>query len=215
MSPTVIIDSKEYNQTKDRIAEKLRVLGLDIDVRNLFLTNYLIIRDDKNVNVERIDIKDYFSMLESKEIFQRFSQLTNLNSIMLVEISELDKVFLNIHIYAKLLESQIRALFKYSVPVFIVHDLATPKIIHYIATSSALETVNRERKVPLSNVEEIALSMVMRIPGVGPKTAAKLLATCRSLRNLANAEINDLKMIEGISGEKAKLIYEVFNKKFL
>jgi ERCC4-type nuclease len=215
MSPTVIIDKKEYDNTKERIAEKLKALGLDIDIRELFLTKYLIIRDDRNFNVERMDIMDYFSQLETKEIYQKFSQLSNVNSIMIVEFSELNKSFFDLNIYSKILESQMRALFKYGVPVFLVSDLLTPKIIHYIATSTTFEVVSKERKVPLSNIEEIALSMVMRIPNVGPKTAARLLASFKSLRNLANSDVKDLKLVEGISEEKAKIIYEIFNKKFV
>jgi ERCC4-type nuclease len=54
----------------------------------------------------------------------------------------------------------------------------------------------------------------MKIPGVGPKTAARLLAAFKSLRNIANSDVEDLQRVEGLGRQRARLIYEVFNAEF-
>jgi ERCC4-type nuclease len=131
-----------------------------------------------------------------------------------VEIEDLSDIGSNIPAYCRALEASLKATLKYRVPTLIVHSYLTPKIIYYLATEELLEDKERVKKIYTTDIQEIALSVLMKIPGVGPKTAARLLSTFKSLKGIANASLEDLLSVQGVGRQKAKLIYDVFHTEF-
>lgn len=66
-------------------------------------------------------------------------------------------------------------------------------------------------KPALDEIEEPAYLALQAIPGVGPKTAKKVLEYFGSLKAVANAKLEELLALEGMGYDKAIRIYKVFN----
>jgi len=52
------------------------------------------------------------------------------------------------------------------------------------------------------------------LPGVGPGLAKPLLREFKSVKNVVNASVDDLKKVEKIGSVKAKRIKEVFDSEY-
>jgi ERCC4-type nuclease len=212
--PTIIVDSEEWDITGERIGLKLKQLGLNIVVKPLDISNYLIEREDKTIPLQRLYYKKYLQMIATGEVFNLIYKLVDTDGLILVEIEDIYEVESNILAYSKALETSLKSTIKYNVPVVLTQIYLTPKIIHYIATENLYQKKKKEKKIYSTDIQEIALSLLMKIPGIGPKTAARILTVFKTLRNLANSTIEDLMKIEGLGKQKARLIYEVFNTRF-
>jgi len=212
--PTIIVDSEEWEITGERIGLKLKQLGLNIVVKPLDISNYLVEREDKTIPLHRLYYKKYLQMIATGEIFNLIYKLVDTDGLILVEIEDMSEIESNILSYSKALEISLKSTIKYNVPVILTQIYLTPKIIHYIATENLYQKKKKEKKIYTTDIQEIALSVLMKIPGIGPKTAARILTVFKTLRNVANSTIEDLMKIEGVGKQKAKLIYEVFNTRF-
>jgi ERCC4-type nuclease len=211
---TVIVDSREWETTRDRIARKLEELGLRIIVKPLDISNYLIEREDKTLPLQRIYYKKYLEMIAKGEVYNLIYKLSGTDGLILVEIEDLSEIGDSIPAYGKALEVSLKTTLKYRVPTILSHMYLTPKIIYYLATEDLFENKKKEKKIYTTDIQEIALSTLMKIPGIGAKTAARILSTFKNLRGVANSTLEDLMKVEGLGRQRAKLIYDVFNVEF-
>lgn len=212
--PTVVVDTEEWKTTGERIAAKLEQLGLRVVVRDLDVSNYLVEREGRAVPLLRLYYKKFLELIASREIFNTIYKLIDTGGLIVVELEEFSEIDESLYAYRNALEAALKSALKYGVPVVFAHSLLTPLIIYYLASEDLFSRKKNERKIYTSDVQEIALSVLMKIPSVGPKTAARLLAAFKSLKNIANADVEDLLRVEGLGKQRAKLIYEVFNVKF-
>jgi Fanconi anemia group M protein len=211
---TVIVDTKEWETTGERIARKLEYLGLKIVVKTLDISNYLIDREDKTLPLQRIYYKKYLQMIATGELYNLIYKLSGTDGLILVEIEDFSEIEESVPAYGKALETSLKTTLKYRVPTFLSHIYLTPKIIYYLATEDLFENKKKEKKIYTTDIQEIALSTLMKIPGIGAKTAARILSTFKSLRGVANSTLEDLMKVEGLGRQRAKLIYDVFNVEF-
>jgi len=211
---TVIIDTREWETTRDRIARKLEELGLRIDVRPLTISNYLIDREDKTLPLQRIYYKKYLQMIATGELYNLIYKLHDTNGLILVEIEDFSEIGDSIPAYSKALEASLKTTLRYGIPTILSHVYLTPKMIYYLATEDLFNKKKKEKKIYTTDIQEIALSVLMKIPGIGAKTAARILSTFKSLRGVANSTLEDLMKVEGLGRQRAKLIYDVFHVEF-
>jgi Fanconi anemia group M protein len=212
--PTVVVDTEEWKTTGERIAAKLEQLGLRVVVRDLDVSNYLVEREGRAVPLLRLYYKKFLELIASREIFNSIYKLIDTGGLIVVELEEFSEIDESLYAYRNALEVALKSAMKYGVPVVFAHSLITPLIIYYLASEDLSSKKKEEKKIYTSDAQEIALSVLMKIPSVGPKTAARLLAAFKSLKNIANADVEDLLRVEGLGKQRAKLIYEVFNVEF-
>jgi len=210
----VIVNSKEYELTGERIARVIELLGLDVVIKDIDIGDYLVEKDEKAIPIKRMSYKQFLQSYISKEIYSLIYSLIGTDGLIIVEIEDLNDIASNLYSYKLFSEASIKSSMKYKVPVFVTHMLLTSWIIYYIATEEIDSKPRKETKIYTSNSRELALSMLMKIPGIGPKTAARILATFKSLKNLANADIDSMMKVDRLGKEKAALIHEVFNASF-
>jgi Fanconi anemia group M protein len=56
--------------------------------------------------------------------------------------------------------------------------------------------------------------MLGSLPGIGPNLALRLLSNFKTLKNIANADINSLMKVDKIGKKKASRIYGILNAEF-
>jgi Fanconi anemia group M protein len=205
----VIVDRREHTLTGKRIAEKLEKMGLTVKVKRLLFYNYVVLRDDSSVPILRLNVKSFIAQSASREL----NSLAGTYATVIVEYSDPTEVLGDIGFYDTLLKHMVYATQRLGLYVIPVHEMLTPKLIYYVATAEGRVLSRAVDKTPSSDPVELALGMLMTLPSIGPKTAARLLYAFGSLRNLANADVNDIARVEGVGIQRAEMLHQVFNAK--
>jgi len=205
----VIVERREYTLTGKRIADKLAEMGLTVKVKRLIFYNYMVLRDDSSVPMLRLNVKSFIAQSASREL----NRLAGTQATIIVEYSDPTEVFGDIAFLDTLLKHMVYATQRLGLYLIPVHEMLTPKLIYYVATAESRILSRTVEKTPSSDPVELALGMLMTLPSIGPKTAAKLLYAFGSLRALANASLEDIARVEGVGKQRAEMLYEVFNAK--
>lgn len=205
----VIVDRREYTLTGKRIADKLAEMGLTVKVKRLIFYNYMVLKDDSSVPILRLNVKSFVAQSASREL----NSLAGTYATVVVEYSDPNEVLGDIAFYDTLLKHMVYASQRLGLYVIPVHEMLTPKLIYYVATAEGKILSRAVEKTPSSDPVELALGMLMTLPSIGPKTAARLLYAFGSLRNLANAELEEIARVEGVGMQRAEMLHQVFNAK--
>ena len=107
---------------------------------------------------------------------------------------------------------------KYGIPV--IYSVNEDDTVEYIVRLAIrehekedIDSVLRGHKKVLS-FEERQIYILMGLPYISETLAKRLLEEFKTIRNIANANIEELTKIKGIGKEKAEKIYNLFNESY-
>jgi len=205
----VIIDYRERNCL---IASELVASGLDVEFKELKVADYIV----KGIAIERKTISDFISSMINKRLLNQLEELKQYeNRLLIIEgISEQE-------LYSDSKDSGINPnairgfllsiLLKYKVPIIFTKNYQdTAKFILVLSRKKEKEMPLNISKKSLSKKERLQF-IVEGFPGIGPKTAKKLLKKFKTLKELFNASESDL---HEVLGKKAKILFELINSKY-
>lgn len=208
-NPKVIMDYREKNSL---VYSSLIELGIEIEVRELKVADYIV----NDVAIERKTVSDFISSMISKRLT---SQLDNLrqyqNRLLLIE--GIDEHELYTHEIPKtgIHPNAIRGfllsiIFEHKTPIIFTKDVQdTARFISVLAKKEKKEASLNVSRKDLSKKERMQF-ILESFPGIGPRTAKKLLSHFRSLKEIFEAPIEELKEIIGIKAEIFKLLEEKY-----
>ena len=224
MAPVdVIVDSREagIKVRKDcTVADYLRSLGLQVSISPLPCGDYFLAAPDKIkcVLIERKTVTDFANAIRSGRLWSQLEPLALARQDFTVVVV--------LEGWVKLLEkftewrpsavmSIIEAIeSKYGIPI--VPSANFQWTATYIVAKAKQLGRSEEKKVyPIRygkkpmDVQERILYVAEGL--VGPTLARRLLEQFRTLTNIANATPNELKRVQGIGAERARLIWQIFN----
>ncbi len=217
----IVVDSREYSKQQQYI-EKIRAKGLKVAVMKLDVGDYyLLAPEDKNpILVERKSITDFLNSIRDNRIWEqsvllkKAAEEENAIPIIILEGSlSIIKRFTKWNITA-VLRIIDELLISYNIKILPVPNKeATFQWL--IAKAKSLGNTSKKRVFRL-RVEKKPMSLNDRILYVtesimGPMIARKLLKHFKTLKNIANASVNELMKIEGIGEKRAREIYAIFN----
>lgn len=188
----IIVDHREKNSL---VPSELMKLGFDIDFQNLQVGDYLI----KNTPIERKTIGDLKSSIINKRVFEQIRNLKANQGILLIEGIENEDIYQGI-----IHENALRGFFlslavEDCLPfIFTKNEKDTAKYLAVLEKKkeSPSEASRASRIMPTR--EEQVQFILEGFPNVGPKKAKILMEKFKSLKNIINANEEDLKEILGI-----------------
>ena len=197
-----------------RIVEKLKDLGLDVEVRSLQVGDYLIKHSSYEILVERKDVNDFLNSIVDGRLFRQCHVLSTRYPLsFLAIVGDLDEILSErgfrrdaaiaaiVSIAAKNAEGQI-------VPLLLRNE------DDFCLALKAMDRRVREgefRILPrLQRRENPKIAMLTAVPGIGEKKAEKLLEHFGSIHRIVNASVSELMRVEGIGEKKAREIYRFF-----
>jgi len=220
----VIIDSREDSKHPE-FRKALTSNGLRVAVKKLEAGDFLLLAapSKKPVLVERKTVNDLGNSIRDNRVWEQAK--------LLVEAARKDGYIPMIIVEGWLgalekyrgwkIQSVLRVLDTLMID-FDIKILNTPNktatIGWLVSKAKSLGRTN-EKRIYRLRVEKKPMSIQERIVYVaeglvGPKLARKLLEAFGTLRNIANASIQDLLRVEGIGEKRAKEIYLIFNTRW-
>ncbi len=205
--PKIIIDYREKNSL---VISELKRLGFELDIKELKVADYLV----KGVAIERKTVSDFVSSMINKRLLSQLEELQQYeNKLLIIEGIDEQELYANNEEINGVHPNAIRGfllsiLLKYKVPILFTKDSEdTAKFISILAKKEAKDMSLNVTKKSLDKKERLQF-IIEGFPGIGPKTAKKLLEKFKSIKNIANASEEELQEVLGKKAEIVKKIIE-------
>ena len=203
----IIVDYREKNSLV--ISELVR-LNIESNFRELKVADYIV----NNVAIERKTVSDFISSMLNKRLFKQLEELQQYNNrLLIIEGIDEQELYANDEEIAGVHPNAIRGfllsiLLKYKVPIIFSKDAEdTAKFISVIARKKQKEMSLNVTKKSLDSKERMQF-ILEGFPGIGPKTAKKLLEEFKSIKNISNASEEELTKV---LGKKAESFFKLIN----
>lgn len=206
----VIVDQRERGSG---LMDNLKEKGIAVYMKTIPVGDYII---SDRVGIERKTVSDFESSLISGRLFDQATRLRE-NYKLPIIIIEGDRS--EFHLGKSIITGAIVALYiDYNTEVILSDDKTdTSNIIASIAKHEQAQNdigpslKGGKRAYTDSHFQEY---MVGNLPGIGPKLAKSLLKHFKSVKNIANASVEELMKVEKIGKKKAKRIHETINNDY-
>lgn len=208
MDLRVIVDSRERNQALlDRLCEN----GICIDNKTIPIGDYIL---SDRVCIERKTLSDFQSSIRDGRIFEQIKALKyNYTTPLMIVEEDKNEFRMN-------KQSVLGALCSIAVRegvnvLFSADPIETADIISIIAkqeqiTQLRMPSLKGNKRAKTKN--EYMEYVIGNVPGVGPKLSVLLLKHFKNIKNIANASLDELILVEGIGRKKAQNINKILNE---
>ena len=206
--PKIIIDYREKNSL---VVSELVSLGLDTELKELKVADYLV----KDIAIERKTVSDFITSMKNRRLLNQLEELKQYeNRLLIVEGIDEQELYTDSEDWIGMHPNAIRGfllsiLLKHKVPIIFTKNYEdTAK---FIAVLSKRKTNNEMplniKKKTLDKKEQLQY-IIESFPGIGPKTAKKLLSKFKTIKNIINASEEELREVIGKKGELLKNLVE-------
>lgn len=210
MELKVIVDSRERNA---ELIEALEDEGVSVSVETLHVGDYLV---SDRVCIERKTVQDFESSLMNARLFEQAGRMKEHYEAPMVVIEGDDRGF---RLDANVITGAIAHLY-IDLGVQVITSKGADDTARIIAALARHEQRDGRREPTMKGGARAYTDgqyqeyVIGNLPGVGPKTARKLLAHFGSVRAVAEASAKELREVDGIGKKKAERILEVINSKY-
>lgn len=203
----IIADNREKNSL---VIAELIALDIKVEFKQLEIADYLV----GDIAIERKTASDLISSIFNKRIFSQIENLKKYEkSLMIVEnLQSIDQEETDIN------EKIIKGLFlsitlEHGIPILLSkNEKDTALLLSLIVKKKKTEASLRAK--PIMEDSKRLQFILEGFPGIGPKTAQKLLAKYKTIKNIINAPEDELKSLLGKKSEKfIELIYKIYEDK--
>jgi len=202
--PKILID---YREKQSLVPSELISLGLEIEFRELKVADFIV----RNVAIERKTVSDFISSMINKRLLRQLEELQQYEKKLLIIEGINEQELYSDDNLERIHPNSIRGflltiLLRHNIPILFTKDYKdTAKFINLMAIKKEQEMSTRAVKKSRNKKEQIQY-ILEGFPGIGPKSAKKLLQQFQSIKNITNASEKEL---EKIIGKKANTLKEI------
>jgi len=202
----ILIDYREKNSL---VPSELISFNHEVNFVELKVADYIV----KDVAIERKTVEDFISSMKNGRLTKQLEELQQYNSRLLL-IEGIDEHDLYTEKESGVHSNSIRGfllsiLLKYRVPIIFTknaQDSARFISVLYKKKETGSAPLNVSKKT--LNKKEQMQFVIESFPGIGPKTAKKLLTEFKTVKNIINSSEESLKRIIGKKAETIKRIVD-------
>jgi len=205
----LIIDNRERNIDIIKTLEKAET---SLEFQNLPVGDYIL---SDRICVERKTVRDFEASIIDGRLFDQIQRIKEYyeSPILIIEGEEVFNLGRNI------IEGTLIAIYTdYNIPViFSKNPEDTSRILYMIAKREQTDKKrepSQKGKYRITTNSDFQISIIGNLPGIGTKLAQKLLQYFGSIKNIANASIDDLTKVDKIGKKKATYIFNIINAKY-
>ena len=206
----IVIDDRER---KSGIPELIKKIGINVEIKTLQVGDYIV---SPETVVERKSIQDFMSSIFDGRLFDQCNRLKENFQfpIILLEgnVDEIEDIMENPFVFYGAMSTIV---IDFKIPIIPTPNASdTAKLL--VAMCSRKESTNGHylKKIKKStDIEKQQLSVLSSLPGVGEKTAIRMLEKFGTPLQVFGASVTDLSKISGLGNERAKKIKKMLNGK--
>jgi ERCC4-type nuclease len=202
----------DYREKSSRVYSQLIELGIEVEIKELKVADYIV----NDVAIERKTVPDFISSMLSKRLTNQLDGLQQYkNRILIIEGIDEHELYSNGVPDTGIHPNAIRGfllsiILEHRTPIIFTKDSEdTARFISVLTKRQKRELSLNVSKKNLNKKERMQF-IIEGFPGIGPKTAKKLLSHFKTLRELFSASIEELKEIIGKKAEVFNLIDEKY-----
>ena len=204
---SMLIDNRERNA---EIMDSLASFNVEMSFAQLPVGDYII---SDRMCIERKTVQDFESSIIDARLFDQATRLRDAFDLPVIIIEgRLEDCYVSRH---AILGTILALYTDYNIQVI---NSADPSETSYILSKFAEREKLIERRLPRIAGRKKAYTMYQHqllilesVPGIGPETAKKLISHFSSVKNVCNADVDELMKIDKIGSKKAELIHAVLN----
>ena len=208
--PRIRID---YREKSSLVISELIRLGIEVEITELKIADYIV----KGTAIERKTVSDFIASMKNRRLLKQLEELQQYpNRLLIIEGFDEQELYTDSENHKSMHPNSIRGfllsiLLIHKVPIIFTKNYEdTAKFISVLAKKKQNETpLNVSKKI--FNEKEQAQYILESFPGIGPKTARKLLKKFKTIKTLMNLSEETLK-IE--IGKKAENFLRIINQKY-
>jgi len=207
---TIIADYREKNSL---VISELIHEGLDIKFQELKVADYIV----KDIAIERKTVSDFISSMVNRRLLKQLKELQQYkNKLLVIEGIDEQELYTDSEERIGMHPNSIRGfllsiLIKHKIPIiFTKNSEDTAKFILVLSKRKSKELSLNVSKKSLNKKEQLQF-ILEGFPGIGPKTAKKLLRKFKTIKNFVNASEKELKKI---IGKRAEIIKKIIDNEY-
>jgi Fanconi anemia group M protein len=196
----IIVDVHEKNSLVFANLIELGKGDVEIEVKKIAIGDYIA----KDVVIERKTLSDFISSMISKRLIQQLDNLKRYKRKMLIVEGYIEK---KIEFNKNALRGMILSIaLEHNIPVIFTRDSEeTAEYLLVLARKpEKYSEVSLHSRKGMSE-EKRKQYIIESFPGIGPKTAHKLIKEFKTIRNIINASQDELKKVIGKKAEIFKI----------
>lgn len=209
--PKITIDYREKNSL---VVSELVSLGFEFEFKELKVADYII----RDIAIERKTVSDFITSMKNRRLSKQLEELKQYdNRLLIVEGIDEQELYTDSEDWTGMHPNSVRGfllsiLLKHKVPIIFTKNYEdTAKFLAVLAKRKTNnETPLNIKKKTLDKKEQLQF-IIEGFPGIGPKTAKKLLSKFKSIKNIINASDEELKEI---IGKKAVTILKLVDETY-
>ena len=209
----IIVDTREL---RSNVVKKLYELGAKIESSQLQVGDFIL---SNRVCVERKTVKDFLQSIIDGRLFNQISNLSENFEKPVIIVEGIEDIYTERMIHPNAIRGAIASLaIDFRIPIIqTTGEEETALFLYMIASREQLDkkiSISlRGEKKPLSE-SLLQEYIVSSFPGVGREIAQNLLKHFKSIKNIVNADIKELKKVDKIGDKKARKIKEIVEKEY-
>jgi len=205
---TITVDYREKNSL---VISELVSNGVEVEMRELKVGDYIV----NETAVERKTVSDFISSMINKRLFRQLEELQQYKQKLLIIEGVEEQELYNDRpegISGNAIRGFILSiLLKFRVPIIFSKDYKdTAKFLLVLLRKSEKGYSLNAKKKSFDKKEQVQF-ILEGFPGIGPKTAKKLLREYKTLLGVFNAPIDDLRKLIGKKADVFSLLSENFD----
>jgi len=199
----------DEREKKSGIPDLLKEIGINLEIKTLPIGDYIVAPETV---VERKTISDLISSIFDGRLFDQCNRLKEHYQfpILLIEgnIDEIEKLTENPFVFYGAISSIV---IDFKIPVIPTPNAShTSKLLISMCSRKDMASGPFIKKIRKSNnLQKQQLSMLCSLPGVGEKTAIRMLEKFGTPLNILNSSATELSKVGGLGEARAKNIKKI------
>ena len=204
----------DYREKSSGVIKKLIDLGIQVNLKKLDVGDYLV---SDELCIEYKTVPDFIDSLIDKRLFTQLKSMKKYRKqLIILEGTE------DLYTQRKLHPNAIRGMLTtvsvgYGVPIIQTKNSNDTALM--LAMIAKKEQSNDKKEFTLHSIKPLTLKeqqeyLISALPGIGPILSKPMLNKFKSVKNILNASIKQLKDVELIGEKKASKIREIIDSDY-